>query len=111
MQVIAAVSMNHNEPFNGPHRVVIPVADILDGADHLYQTISTPGMPSQSHEHWLMITAADFALLRAGMTVTKKSCDAAHEHQYALRCGTTPAVPAGKACMTTDSCGNMSDPC
>jgi hypothetical protein len=110
MQVIAAISLNHNEPLNGPHRLVIPVADILDGADHLYQTVSAPGMPPQGHDHWVMITAADFASLRAGATVTKKSCNG-HEHQYALRCGTTPAVPTSKACMTTDSCGNMDEPC
>src|SRR5260370_30595188 len=111
MVVIAAISMNHNAPDSGPHYLRVPAADIVAGAEMTYLTESTPGNPvAQSHGHSIKLTAADFAALRAGMTIKKKSCDG-HEHQYGLHCGTLAAVPTGTACMASDFCGSETNPC
>jgi hypothetical protein len=107
---VAAISMNHNEANNGPHYLAIPLEDIAAGVETIYRTVSMPNPPYQSHIHSIKLTAADFAQLRAGMTVTKRSCDG-HEHQYAIRCGTMAGVPGNKACMPADFCGAESNPC
>jgi len=110
MVVIAAISMNHNMVNNGPHYLRVPMADIVAGVDAVFQTESDPNAPAnmaQSHSHFIKLTAADFAALRAGMTITKKACG--HEHQFGLHCGSMAAVPAGTVCNATDSCGNTQD--
>jgi hypothetical protein len=104
---VAAIAMNH---VDAPHYLTIPVKDIVAGVDMVYQTSSAPTGPPQTHSHYVKITAADFAALRAGMTITKKSCDS-HEHQYGLRCGTMATVPTGTACSASDFCGAQANPC
>jgi hypothetical protein len=116
MGAVSAISLNHEGIGNGPHYLAVSLADILAGVELIYETISIPGTTQgQGHSHYVKLTSADFAALRAGMTVTKRSCDAAHEHQYAFRCGTMPDVPSSTACMPGDDCGGqaneMADPC
>jgi len=113
MVVIAAISMNHSADgglSGGPHYLRVPAADIVTGVDAVYETESAPNVVPQSHSHAIKVTAADFAALRAGVTITKKSCDG-HEHQFGLHCGTMAPVPAGTVCKVTDSCGAPGNPC
>jgi hypothetical protein len=107
---VAAISNNHNAANNGPHYIAISVADIAAGVEKLYQTSSAPTGTPQSHSHFVKLTVQDFNMLRAGMTVTKKSCDS-HEHQYAFHCGTMASVPTGTVCTPADFCGTESNPC
>jgi hypothetical protein len=61
-----------------------------------------------SHAHYVKITAADFVALKAGMEVRKKSC-AGGDHEYVLKCGgggSTPMDPTD----CTDECGDGTDP-
>jgi hypothetical protein len=113
MVVIAAISMNHSPDAGlngGPHYLRVPAADIVTGVEAVFETESTPNTTPQSHSHSIKLSAADFAALRAGMTITKKSCDG-HEHQYALHCGSMAPIPAGTACLKTDFCGAPGNPC
>jgi hypothetical protein len=115
MNPVAAISMNHMEMGNGPHYVEVPLSDIAQGVAQTYQTSSAPGASGlgpvypQGHNHEISLTAQDFAMLRAGMTVTKRSCDSAHMHQFVLRCGAMPQ--AGTPACGTDSCGAPGNPC
>ncbi len=107
---VAAISMNHSGVGNGPHYISIPMGDVTAGVDMIYKTSSTPGAPAQGHVHSIKLTAADFTALRAGMTVTKHSCDANHEHQFAFRLCPMASVPVGTVCKPTDTCGAENGP-
>jgi hypothetical protein len=115
MNPVAAVSMNHMMMGNGPHYVSIPLADIAMGTAKTYQTVSAPGANGagpvfpQGHMHEISLTAQDFAMLRAGMPVSKRSCDSAHMHQFVFRCGMMPQ--AGTPVCGADTCGAPGDPC
>jgi hypothetical protein len=115
MDPVAVVSMNHMMMFDGPHYIVIPLSDVAAGVAKTYQTASAPGADGagpvfpQGHSHEISLTSQDFAMLRAGMLVTKRSCDALHMHQFAFRCGMMPQ--AGTPVCGTDSCGSPGDPC
>jgi hypothetical protein len=109
--LVAAISMNHNAIGNGPHYLPIPMADVMMGVEKTYKTTSDPSASQgQGHVHSVKLTAADFTALKAGMTVTKKSCDSNHEHQYALRVCPMASVPANKACTASDTCGSENGP-
>jgi hypothetical protein len=93
MAVVAIISMNHN------HALSIPMADITAGVDKTYGAMGTA-----THNHFVQLTAADFAMLKAGGTVTKKSCNGG-DHEYVFSCGTPSRQPAMPTC--TDECGLM----
>jgi len=108
--ITANISQNHNAAGNGPHGLVIPLADVMAGADKTYVTTSVTGMIAQGHMHYVQVRAADFAMLKAGMTVKRHSCSGG-DHEYVLKCGGTTdmgAAPVGCA----DECGGMmTNPC
>jgi len=108
--ITANISQNHNAAGNGPHGLVIPMADITAGADKTYVTTNVTGMIAQGHMHYVQVRAADFAMLKAGMTVKRHSCSGG-DHEYVLKCGGTTdmgAAPVGCA----DECGGMmTNPC
>jgi hypothetical protein len=90
--ISAKISANHG------HTFTIPAADIVAGAQKCYNTRGT-----SSHDHWVTITSDDFAMLKAGMTVTKRSCNGG-DHQYVLSCAATfpAAVDPGCAANSTE---------
>ncbi len=55
---------------------------------------------SQSHAHYVLVTAADFTALKAGMEVKKKSC-AGGDHQWVLKCGSGGDAPMDPMCDST----------
>jgi hypothetical protein len=91
--------MNHA---TAPHALIIPPADIAAGVAKVYVTTNVPNMPAQTHMHWVQVTAADFAALKAGMSVTKHSCSGA-AHEYVLKCGGMAGMGGAPTC--TDMCG------
>ncbi|MCE7895017.1 MAG: hypothetical protein DYH12_35810, partial [Sorangiineae bacterium PRO1] len=90
--VVAAISQNHG------HALTVPMADIEAGVEKTY---SAKG--SANHCHQVTLTAQDFATLKAGGVVTKKSCNGT-DHEYVLSCGSAPA-PAVPSCAGTPSLG------
>jgi hypothetical protein len=85
-----------------PHGLVIPAADIAAGVAKIYATTNVPGMTAQSHTHYVQLTAADFAALKAGTTVKKHSCSGG-DHEYVLKCGGTTDMGGAPTC--NDECG------
>ena len=88
--IVAVISMNHG------HALEIPLADIEAGVETTYDATGTAG-----HCHEVVVTAEDFANLRAGLTVIKYSCNGG-DHEYALSCvkgGEQPGDPAAECAM------------
>lgn len=94
--VVAVISMNHG------HELQIPLADIEAGVETTYDATGTSG-----HCHEVILTAEDFATLRAGGTVIKYSCNGG-DHEYAISCakgGEQPGDPA-KECAVDPGFGS-----
>lgn len=91
----ASISGNHAQ---GPHLLTIPLADIELGEEKTY---SAQGQANHCHE--VVLTAADFATLRSGGSVTKFSCNGG-DHEYTLSCGTNP-TPVAPDCAATPAAG------
>ena len=94
MAVVALVSQNHT---TGPHVLTIPPEDVTAGADKIYNARG-----QSSHDHFVQLTAADFATLKAGGTVIKKSCNST-DHEFVLSCAPPSRTPTAPTC--TDECG------
>ncbi len=77
----------------------------MAGVTKIYATSNVPGMPPQTHMHYVQVTAQDFAMLKAGSTVTKKSCNTT-THQYVLQCNATPPAGGAPACNGDTTCGS-----
>jgi hypothetical protein len=98
MTVAAIISMNHG------HVLSVPAADITAGVDKTYSVMGTA-----THNHFVQITAAEFAMLKAGGTVIKKSCNS-NDHEFVLSCGAPSRQPGAPTC--SDECGaTMTTPC
>jgi hypothetical protein len=69
-----------NDPNHG-HSITIPKTDIDAGVDKTYPSIGFVG-----HDHTLTVTAADYAQLAAGNSVTISSSVTGHKHDITLRC-------------------------
>jgi len=93
--VAARISGNHG------HTLMIPMADITGTADKCYNSRGTA-----THDHWITVTAADFATLRSGQTVLKRSCNGG-DHQYVLSCAATPPAAMNPACDDNSNEGAM----
>ena len=94
MAVAALISMNHG------HALSIPPADVAAGAEKIYNAKGTA-----SHDHFVQVTAMDFATLKAGGTVIKRSCNGG-DHEYVLSCAPPSRQPAAPTCNgTADECG------
>ncbi len=81
----AEISNNHG------HSLEIPLADIDAGVETTYDASGDSG-----HCHEVILTAEDFATLRAGGSVVKYSCNGG-DHEYVLNCagrGKPPGDPA-----------------
>jgi hypothetical protein len=80
------------------HTLLVTPAEIAGGTDVTVLSSSTLG-----HAHYVRLTAADFAALKAGMEVRKKSC-AGPDHEWVLSCNSQSSPPAAPAC--SDDCGD-----
>jgi hypothetical protein len=97
-QLKTFISANHG------HTFVVTEADVNAGLDKVYDTKG-----DSMHEHWVKLTAADFAKLKTGGTVRIVSCNDGHEHEYIVNClgNSTPDTTSGVAnfCDEDHSCG------
>ena len=70
------IGNNHN------HAMTVPAADVVAGAEKIYQIQGTSG-----HPHTVTVTALMFMRLQQNMTVTvTSSLDAAHTHLITIAC-------------------------
>jgi hypothetical protein len=70
------IGLNHG------HRLVVPLADVEAGNSKTYQITS-----NGQHPHTVHVTAAQFAELASGTTVTAESSnDAGHTHSVVFTC-------------------------
>ncbi|HVY30923.1 MAG TPA: hypothetical protein VHB79_30395 [Polyangiaceae bacterium] len=74
-QMKVTISANHGHVLN------VTAEDVMAGVTKVYDTKG-----ASMHEHWIQLTAADFAKLKAGGTVHKLSCNDGHEHEYIVNC-------------------------
>jgi hypothetical protein len=82
------ISANHG------HALVVPPADVTAGAPKTY---SIQG--SSAHPHAVTVTAAHFAQLAAGTSITLTSTNVAgHAHQVTVSCTVTANPPPPAAC-------------
>jgi len=84
------------------HTLLVTPAEIAAGEE-----LTTLSSTTLGHAHYVRITAADFAALKAGMQVRKKSC-AGPDHEWVLACY-FGASPAG-APSCSDDCGDGTTP-
>lgn len=94
--VAAVISNNHG------HVLEIPLADIDAGVETSYDASGAAG-----HCHEVVLTAEDFAALRAGDTVVKFSCNGG-DHEYVLSCseGARPPGDPDRACQDDPGFGS-----
>ncbi len=94
----AAISANHG------HQLVIPAADVTAAAARTYSIKGTSG-----HDHTVTVTAAQFAQLGAGRTLTVASTNGAgHTHSVTVTCVAIapPAASCGTGANATAISGN-----
>jgi hypothetical protein len=89
----AAISLQHPSP----HVLQIPIADVIAGGDKTYDTTGS------NHCHRVTLTAADFATLKGGGSVTVFSCNGG-DHEYVISCAANPPAP-----VDPPQCGGASD--
>jgi hypothetical protein len=99
-QLKTLITANHEHVFN------VTLAEVMAMAPKTYSTKG--GSP---HEHWVALTAADFAKLQAGGTVRKVSCNDGHEHEFIVNCLgiANPETTSGVAnfCDAEHKCGDV----
>ena len=77
---VAMIAENH---IHSPHKLVVTSADVAAGVEKTYDIMGTAG-----HTHMVTITAADFAMLKAGGTIMETSTvDLCHSHVITVSCG------------------------
>jgi hypothetical protein len=91
--ISAKISGNHG------HVLSVPAADITAGTMKCYNARGTA-----THDHWITVLPADFAMLKAGMTVTKRSCNGG-DHQYVLSCAATVPNAVDPGCTAASNEG------
>jgi hypothetical protein len=68
---------------NHGHELVVPLADVMAAVEVTYNIQGT-----SMHSHEVTLTAADFAMLQAGMVVMVTSSQGAmHDHAVTVSCG------------------------
>jgi len=92
--IVAVISNNHG------HALSIPLADIEAGADMTYSAMGTA-----THCHEVTLTAADFATLKGGGSVTKFSCNGG-DHEYVLSCAPDAPAPGAPDCDADPTAGS-----
>lgn len=91
--IVAAISQNHG------HALEIPYDDVIAGVEMTYDASG-----SAAHCHEVTITAADFAILAGGGTITLHSCNGT-DHEFVLSCEASPPAPAPPDCSGTPNFG------
>lgn len=72
----AAISANHG------HAIAVPAADIVAGVDKTYNIKG-----GSQHPHTVLVSAAMFTMLKAGMSImVTSSQDAGHTHAVTVTC-------------------------
>jgi hypothetical protein len=94
--IVAEISLNHPQP----HELQIPLEDVVAGVEATYQTSGPSG-----HCHEVTVTAADFATLQNGGSVTLVSCNGG-DHEYVLSCVAGAPPPGDPMCEGTDQTGS-----
>ncbi|HEY3667035.1 MAG TPA: hypothetical protein VGL19_13575 [Polyangiaceae bacterium] len=98
-QLKTLITGNHGHVFN------VSNADVMAGVDKVYDTTGTA-----THPHFLQVTAADFAKLKAGGTVRKLSCNDGHEHEFIVNClalsGIMQSSGISSSCDALHKCGD-----
>ena len=70
---------------NNRHSVFVPIADVIAGVEMTYDITG-----ESDHPHTIVVTPADFALIRDGQdAVVTSSFDADHDHDVFLFCAGT----------------------
>jgi hypothetical protein len=92
--------MTINSSGDHMHTITVTAAQIAAGTD-----VTILSSTTLSHAHYVLVTAADFTALKAGMQVKKHSC-AGGDHQWVLKCGGGGDAPADPGCSSTDMCGD-----
>jgi hypothetical protein len=80
------------------HTILVTPEEIMEGAE-----VTLLSSTTQGHSHFILITAADFALLKSGLEVRKKSCSGVG-HEWVLNCGSVGSAPGTPTC--SDMCGD-----
>jgi hypothetical protein len=98
--ITAVIGNNHA---GEEHVLQIPRADLMSDEDIEYETTGA----TDTHQHEITVTAAQFAMLRAGQTVRVYYCtsDGAREHEFALSCVDDPS--AATRAMINAACDAM----
>jgi hypothetical protein len=91
-EITAVIFNNHG------HALTIPLADITAAVTKVYSARGTA-----MHDHFVEVTAADFATLASGGIVKKHTCNGG-DHEYVLSCATTTDM--GDAPTCSDDCGS-----
>jgi hypothetical protein len=73
-------TIENNHP-TGPHILDVPLSDVLAGEEKTYDI-----QGESSHTHTVTITAAEFATIAGGGTVTTKSSVTGHSHPVEVGC-------------------------
>jgi hypothetical protein len=77
-----AVTMIDTNHVHAPHIIVVTSGDVQLAADHTYDI-----MGSSSHSHLVMVTAAQFEMLKAGGTImVTSSITLDHSHVVTISC-------------------------
>lgn len=79
--------LDNHRTTGGDHKLVVTAEDVAEGVDQAYDIRGD----NTGHTHEVVITAADFASLAAGTTVTITSSNngsvgASHTHEVRLSC-------------------------
>lgn len=89
---------------NHMHVLQVTLADVTAGVDKAYDTKG-----ASDHPHWVKLTAADFAKLKAGQPVRKLSCNDEHEHEFIINCTASELESTSgiaNFCEGNDTCGD-----
>lgn len=94
--LVAEISDNHG------HSLEVPLADIEAGVETTYDASG-----DTEHCHEVVLTAEDFATLRAGGAVTKFSCNGG-DHEFVLSCskGARPPSDPARDCVDNPAAGS-----
>ena len=58
-----------------------------------------------THDHYVQLTADDYAVLKSGGTVKKIACNGG-AHEFWLSCGTSAGTPGDPMCDPNDMCAS-----
>jgi len=89
---------------NHMHVLQVTALDVMAGVEKAYDTRG-----GSDHPHWVKLTVADFAKLKAGQPVRKLSCNDEHEHEFIIDCTASQLESTSSIatfCEGNDTCGD-----